>query len=216
MWLFLVCVIVYSYAFHIVGALTPRSSKQAIYHRPNANLVVCFPPPPLNSSAQKRKLPTKHFTPTGRPIHRYPPSTPLPRSPSVPLSPLPNPDSKTHTTDFAHIGVNLSQTTSIFHPLQILTGYRARLDSFTLHELVRYDPGVKYVEHSCYIQQTDFINHRNRSQILAGDAFLPPPLPRKREGLISRAMSKWTVWTVEIKAEVMSYFYWRTFLEGVR
>jgi hypothetical protein len=38
----------------------------------------------------------------------------------------------------------------MFYPIDTLGGYRARLDSHTIHELVRFDPGVKLVEHDSY------------------------------------------------------------------
>lgn len=50
-----------------------------------------------------------------------------------------------HTIDshFARIGRDLSRDAHMFWPIETLNGYRARLDDYTLHELVRYDPGVE-------------------------------------------------------------------------
>lgn len=46
--------------------------------------------------------------------------------------------------------MNLEQSASMFYPIHTLGGYRARLSSHTIHELVRFDPGVKVVEHDAY------------------------------------------------------------------
>lgn len=49
---------------------------------------------------------------------------------------------------FDFIGQNLEQTAREFHALEIINGYTAYLDSHTVHDLIRYDPAVSYVEHA--------------------------------------------------------------------
>jgi len=54
-----------------------------------------------------------------------------------------------HTLELhnAYVGYNLSSSfSSDFHFLPWLPGYTARLDNHTIHELVRRDPGVSFVE----------------------------------------------------------------------
>ena len=52
-----------------------------------------------------------------------------------------------HTLDahFDNIGVDLSRTATMFYPMRALNSYHARIDNHTIHELVRYDPGVESV-----------------------------------------------------------------------
>jgi hypothetical protein len=54
--------------------------------------------------------------------------------------------------DFIHL--NLSQTASSFIPLPITNSYIAVLDNHTVHDLVRHDPGVRYIEHDCWLEIT--------------------------------------------------------------
>jgi hypothetical protein len=49
---------------------------------------------------------------------------------------------------FDYLGRNLSETASRFNYVPGLGGYYAVLDSYTLHEEIRYDPGVFLVSHS--------------------------------------------------------------------
>ena len=57
-----------------------------------------------------------------------------------------------HTLEahFETIGADLSQNATLFYPLTALNSYRARLDPYTVHELVRHDPGVISVMHDFY------------------------------------------------------------------
>lgn len=60
---------------------------------------------------------------------------------------------ETLDTHFERIGKNLSDTDNTFFHLHVLNGYVAHLDQDTVHNLVRYDPGVKFVEHNRYIPE---------------------------------------------------------------
>lgn len=51
---------------------------------------------------------------------------------------------------FETIGTDLSQNTTLFYPMTALNSYHARLDPYTVHELVRHDPGVVSVLHDYY------------------------------------------------------------------
>lgn len=51
---------------------------------------------------------------------------------------------------FEAIGTDLSQNASLFYPMAALNSYHARLDPSTVHELIRYDPGVVSVLHDYY------------------------------------------------------------------
>jgi hypothetical protein len=54
----------------------------------------------------------------------------------------------TLTDHFNFIGQNLEQTAREFYTIEILNGYTAILDLHTVHDLIRYDPAVSYVEHA--------------------------------------------------------------------
>lgn len=86
----------------------------------------------------------------------------------------------------------------MFSPLQVLGGYRAQLDNITVHELVRCDPGVKFVEHSIHV-------YRNESEITT-IPFHPKPLARRRK-IHARDGSTWTVWNVLIEAQELVQYY---------
>ena len=49
---------------------------------------------------------------------------------------------------FAFIGTNLSETASDFHPYSNINGYCVRVDERTMHDHIRYDPGVRLVDHN--------------------------------------------------------------------
>jgi hypothetical protein len=49
---------------------------------------------------------------------------------------------------FAFIGTNLSETASYFHPYSNINGYCVRVDEHTMHDRIRHDPGVRFVEHN--------------------------------------------------------------------
>jgi hypothetical protein len=57
-----------------------------------------------------------------------------------------------HTLEahFETIGADLSQNTTLFYSMAALNSYHARLDPYTVHELVRHDPGVVSVLHDYY------------------------------------------------------------------
>jgi hypothetical protein len=54
----------------------------------------------------------------------------------------------TLTDHFDFIGQNLEQTAREFYTIESINGYTAILDSHTVHDLIRYDPAVSYVEHA--------------------------------------------------------------------
>jgi len=53
---------------------------------------------------------------------------------------------------FKFLGFNLSSTASHFDYIPELDIYSIRLDSYMIHKLVRYDPGVEFVEQSQYVK----------------------------------------------------------------
>jgi hypothetical protein len=63
---------------------------------------------------------------------------------------------------FAFIGQNLSESARCFDHIRLINAYHVYLDNYTLHEIVRRDPGVELVEHHAYhniagmIESTDF------------------------------------------------------------
>lgn len=58
-----------------------------------------------------------------------------------------------HTIDahFDLIGIDLSKNASFFSLLKNINSYHAKLDSDTVHMLVRYNPGVKLVQHNSFM-----------------------------------------------------------------
>lgn len=72
-----------------------------------------------------------------------------------------------HTIDdhFKAIGLDLSQNASLFYRLDALNAYQARLDPRIVHQLVRLDPGVEFVDHDSYMGDFD--------EVETGEPFLP-------------------------------------------
>lgn len=87
-----------------------------------------------------------------------------------------------HTIDdhFEAIGLNLSQYASLFYRLDSLNAYQARLDSHTVHQLIRHDPGVEFVEPDSYMEDFDAVE--------TGEPFLPEadPIPKSTMGAARR------------------------------
>jgi hypothetical protein len=67
---------------------------------------------------------------------------------------------------FQTIGVDLSQNSSTrFHPVNIIGGYRAQLESQPLLDLVRQDPGVDFVRQNHYVSDgPDNIDEENEPE----------------------------------------------------
>ncbi|PVH93138.1 hypothetical protein DM02DRAFT_249177 [Periconia macrospinosa] len=64
-------------------------------------------------------------------------------------------DHHTLQAHFKHIGVNLSESNlGRFEYHEGLNFYVVRIDERTMHELIRYDPGVKYVQHDAFTFRT--------------------------------------------------------------
>lgn len=63
-------------------------------------------------------------------------------------------DGHTLEKHFEHIRRDLSQNSSMFHPIATINGYRARLTEDVVHELIRFDPGVEFVEHDQKLKLT--------------------------------------------------------------
>lgn len=53
---------------------------------------------------------------------------------------------------FEQIGTNLAVNASMFHPINSINGYRARLPYELLHETIRFDPGVEFIERDTHIE----------------------------------------------------------------
>ncbi|KAL9097031.1 MAG: hypothetical protein Q9165_000995 [Trypethelium subeluteriae] len=62
-----------------------------------------------------------------------------------------------HTLDnhFKVIGLDLSKECEIFRHMPRYNAYHARLNEETVHNLIRYDPGVDYVEHNHFLESPD-------------------------------------------------------------
>ena len=66
--------------------------------------------------------------------------------------------------------------------MSVINAYRAKIDSHILHNLIRYDPGVRYVQHDTSFELDlqepaggDFILHSNDPQLTTrGFSFGPP------------------------------------------
>lgn len=63
-------------------------------------------------------------------------------------------ESYTLDDHFKFIGVNLEQgqNETMFQRISLINGYRARLDFDLVHDKIRYDPGVEFVEHDIIAQ----------------------------------------------------------------
>lgn len=105
------------------------------------------------------------------------------------------------TSDFSHIAQNLSSTTPDFQTLPSLHPYRAHLSNFTIHD-IRFDPGVRYVEHDSYIQHIG-------STSSSSESWDQPPTPMRDENDISaRNPMLWTAERRIVEARsVVKYYY---------
>jgi hypothetical protein len=77
-------------------------------------------------------------------------------------------ENHTVAAHFQTIGVDLSQNSSLqFHSVPIIDGYRVQLESQTLLDLVRQDPGVDYVRQNFYVSDgPDNIEEEPEPEIL--------------------------------------------------
>lgn len=103
-----------------------------------------------------------------------------------------------NNVDFDRIGKNLSQSAPLFYNLRSLGCYRAQLDHFTLHELVRYDPGVRYVEHSSVVHHVGSVGN--------GTTLPPAEHPYSSKKSIF-ARSSWVPRATVIQASKMWRYY---------
>lgn len=78
----------------------------------------------------------------------------------------------------------------MFWPIDTLNGYRARLDDYTLHELVRYDPGVESVEHDSYGEP--ILEHERGETVQLPDS-QPSKLPRRWAQTVHTGYHWWSV-----------------------
>ena len=83
---------------------------------------------------------------------------------------------------FDFIGVNLEQNATTFARMSVLNAYRAKIDSHTVHNLIRYDPGVRYVQHDTSFELDlqepaggDFILHSDDPQLTKRAFGFGPP-----------------------------------------
>ncbi|KAF5027005.1 hypothetical protein F66182_880 [Fusarium sp. NRRL 66182] len=56
---------------------------------------------------------------------------------------------------FKHIGSDLTVNASMFYPIDAINGYRAKLSHELVHDRIRFDPGVEFVEHDHRISLID-------------------------------------------------------------
>lgn len=61
-------------------------------------------------------------------------------------------DNHTLQDHFDYLGQNLSETANRFRDMPGFGGYALEIDSYTLHEQIRYDPGVSRVTHNSRIK----------------------------------------------------------------
>lgn len=96
----------------------------------------------------------------------------------------------------------------MFYPLEVLGGYRARLDDYTVHNLVRFDPGVEHVEHSYY---GEHIGHCDQENSLEPSVYTPPS---EKNGISRRKIS--TGWTkrIEVIDDMATYWFGRNSLHN--
>jgi len=88
-------------------------------------------------------------------------------------------DNHTLEDHFLFIGQNLSETATYFHSLHGF-GYHAQLDSFIVHELIRYDPGVLQVDHDIYVENITPIENREVDDREVEDYTSHPDFPSRR------------------------------------
>lgn len=64
-----------------------------------------------------------------------------------------------HTIEshFQFIGKDLASEAEKFHPIKYINAYTVRLDSYTIHNLIRSDPGVKLVEHNHALEREESV-----------------------------------------------------------
>lgn len=94
---------------------------------------------------------------------------------------------------FEAIGLDLSKISPMFYRLDALNAYQAQLDGYTVHELVRLDPGVKFVDHDSYMAEFD---HGETHEDLTPEEMNLNPTPAKG------AIRRWT------KQKIMFVFWW--------
>jgi len=82
---------------------------------------------------------------------------------------------------FDFIGTNLETSRYVFHKISSINGYRARLEETTLHDIIRHDPGVLFVEHDTKLEPIQ--------EVSSGKEFLPPPNTTASEA--SRLSRRW-------------------------
>jgi len=87
-------------------------------------------------------------------------------------------DNHTLAEHFDAIGQNLSETASMFYDMNLLNGYHAELSEDTVHEMVRYDPGVRLVEHDHWTASD--------TEIEAEEVNEKPPTPPTPSGGLQR------------------------------
>jgi len=82
---------------------------------------------------------------------------------------------KGHTLEdhYKFLGRNISENATLFKNLPIIGGYHARLDAYTVHDLIRYDPGVSLVYHDHIIPAgTGIVNSTGTSRRWAKEELL--------------------------------------------
>jgi hypothetical protein len=54
-----------------------------------------------------------------------------------------------------HVGINLLETGHIIDSIPELNMYTVRIDSHTIHNSIRWDPGVDFVQHHTYVEHPE-------------------------------------------------------------
>ena len=78
-------------------------------------------------------------------------------------------DGYTLQEHFNYISSNLSETSQRFYHLDIFNSYHALLDAPFVHNVIRNDQGVNYVEHEHYVRQEVHLERRKET----AEAFWP-------------------------------------------
>lgn len=98
---------------------------------------------------------------------------------------------------FNAVGFDLSKNSSKFYRLDALNAYQARLDSYTVHEMIRHDPGVKFVDHDSYMADFDHVE--------VGEHLTPATSPNASAGRTGR---RW-----EQQEQLIGY-YWNQMISA--
>lgn len=100
------------------------------------------------------------------------------------------------TDHFDFLGLNLSESTAAFYYMQHFHGYTISVDKHTMHDLIRYDPGIKYVSQNTKVDPSYHWRQETRGEIDAETQFSHPKLLARWKTIVN-TMLNWTARMVE-------------------